>query len=1495
MSLADPLPVMETPLVRGLRDAAESDSAGPQDPPRRDAMMLSSPANESGASSAVVQHPNPAVCPMSGDSIGIFAERAPTEGTGPSIAAAAAAAAAAATAMEEAANRNLAPTLESAFVFAQSTKKEEDEENLNQDVPTSPARPILQDASADSSVDSPRRSSRRASEAALRGLLARPATTTAAQPAAKPAARPVSDKVKKSQASPASTGRPRGRPKGSLKNGQRTLAAMFKQAAPGQSDAAAGQSVSVSDSSASDEEAHVVAQGEEPSSSETSDNASDEESEDSDKERKARTTRSKRKKQAEPIDVDAIPAFFLTPAQRKERQRREQLAAAELPPPPPPTEEEKEAAKQEAIRQFRASRQEVSEWDARMKQEWGRSSEASGGVTAVRSINDVLKKFQSPKPSSISSSEAHPGLGQGTFLVEVDDAAAAAAAADGANAEPAASEVSSLVVAPVNERDLVDAPWPEISHTRQLVVETDEATETSKVRIFQGQTRPLPVADQTAELLAPLASCLTPSETNSPQHTLSAASAVDLSDSSQAHQRGVWHRGRVSRDAFLADVLRRHPSFSTAELDWILSSYEQRVGSEHVAWTDKYKPACSAHLIGNQDPASFVRQWLAEWKVSQPSSGTPAALMPLLTHPLGLGPAPALGRSAFLGNATTNQSSDLVSGSEADSNDDNDGGGDDDDDDDDDDDGEASDDSDFETPRRKSSRRRSTKAKLTARSAAKPAAPASADAQQDICNTLVISGPTGTGKTSCVYACAQELHYKIFEVNAASDVSGRQLLHMLGEATQSHQVGTFIATANANSAIRNAFSTLLGSAAAAAAAPSSPAPATPSSSVQTPLPSKGKSISSFFSKPSPGASPTPAPSLKTTGKRALPANHQEDAEDGGATGKKTSPATNSKRPRLVVADDECANDGVTSGETGNGAALLVDLAAASSNSTMPAAVGSLLTPSASTLLATSSSLSSFASSNTKAAASSLILLEDTGSLLLEQDRDFWTALASLQHSSKRPIIIVTDPAHHQRVLDRLSGAYLTASFRQPSNDELTVHLRLICFAEGILTSDADIRAIVSHCKMDVRRCLVILQFWARTELAQSQSAHARILPLATGSELTNGRDMLLARFTENVLGLGLHVSPYRSTLEFLSTGLGRDLSHPRLLSAKRDFVAECASRSLDIVGRNALDLLSSRNLINVRLSTAPPPNISAATELTSTSSGFESKAAVGSDDNDLEAPLPTSAPRRPRRIIDDDSDDEEVDVVAPMEIEPAPSLVEAAGSQALTLQHAAALASIDVVADLWELQSWQDAMVVRDVADMQARSTDSDGRSAPSVADWLDMHASISVHGLHQAAHKGELVRNQCSHLLQQQMDTSEGVSEGVGPDQPPSVSCPKTDPSSPLTDSIQELTWPDATVAAMRLRVVSDSNYKRITPCVFRLCSPMYHTQRQVVSTTLMPMLRLMYQNELLRMASNSKRRFHSYFAALPLKKEDTALLQQTFLEAEDRLVNTPLARICI
>ncbi|OQR95657.1 hypothetical protein THRCLA_22093 [Thraustotheca clavata] len=53
---------------------------------------------------------------------------------------------------------------------------------------------------------------------------------------------------------------------------------------------------------------------------------------------------------------------------------------------------------------------------------------------------------------------------------------------------------------------------------------------------------------------------------------------------------------------------------------------------------------------------------------------------------------------------------------------------------------------------------------------------------------LVVKGEAGAGKTCSVYACAAELGYQVLELNAGQQRSGKQLLELAGEATQSNRV-----------------------------------------------------------------------------------------------------------------------------------------------------------------------------------------------------------------------------------------------------------------------------------------------------------------------------------------------------------------------------------------------------------------------------------------------------------------------------------------------------------------------------------------------------------------------------------------------------------------------------------------------------------------------------------------------------------------------------------
>lgn len=62
------------------------------------------------------------------------------------------------------------------------------------------------------------------------------------------------------------------------------------------------------------------------------------------------------------------------------------------------------------------------------------------------------------------------------------------------------------------------------------------------------------------------------------------------------------------------------------------------------------------------------------------------------------------------------------------------------------------------------------------------------DSGSDLHRLFILDGASGSGKSAAVYACAEELGYQVIEINAAQNRSGKSIVEIAGEATQSTRV-----------------------------------------------------------------------------------------------------------------------------------------------------------------------------------------------------------------------------------------------------------------------------------------------------------------------------------------------------------------------------------------------------------------------------------------------------------------------------------------------------------------------------------------------------------------------------------------------------------------------------------------------------------------------------------------------------------------------------------
>ncbi|XP_029946290.1 ATPase family AAA domain-containing protein 5 isoform X3 [Salarias fasciatus] len=296
------------------------------------------------------------------------------------------------------------------------------------------------------------------------------------------------------------------------------------------------------------------------------------------------------------------------------------------------------------------------------------------------------------------------------------------------------------------------------------------------------------------------------------------------------------------------------------------------------------------------------------------------------------------------------------------------------------------------------------------------------DGEDTLCNTMILTGPTGVGKTAAVYACAQELGFKVFEVNASSQRSGRLILSQLKEATQSHQVD-----GQGVGAHKPSYFNSYGSSSGSARPGSSPrknnsprrAASSPRKPPQSPRGTKRgalapTSLASYFFKMG-----------------------QPNNKESTSTAKNQQPAASKKVTKASEGSKKQRNTSAAA------AAALVEKHNEEPN---------------------------------KKTATSLILFEEVD-VIFDDDFGFLAAIKTFMATTKRPVILTTsDPAFNTM----FDGSFEELHFKTPSVPNVGSYLQLLCLAEDMRTEPSDVSALLRLNGCDVRQTLLQLQFWTRS-------------------------------------------------------------------------------------------------------------------------------------------------------------------------------------------------------------------------------------------------------------------------------------------------------------------------------------------------------------------------------------------------------------------------------
>lgn len=362
-----------------------------------------------------------------------------------------------------------------------------------------------------------------------------------------------------------------------------------------------------------------------------------------------------------------------------------------------------------------------------------------------------------------------------------------------------------------------------------------------------------------------------------------------------------------------------------------------------------------------------------------------------------------------------------------------------------------------------------------------------------LCNTILLTGPAGTGKSAAVQACAGELGFGVLELNAADGRSGRQIMSMLHEATQSHQVkgnkhqdseavGNPAAASSESPAERER-----GSKACGLPRSASSAVAKLFGNVSDKKKQDKKKGKSGNRDTSDGNKQTQD---KSVGKKSKEMPTKETEKASGKRKKQKPPPVPKSLIYTTPTDDETPTN--IAKVIGCDVKDLV----AQNKSRYPGLSAKARLKLGTTLVYGNESeydLGAAAKNLTGAVSlteASLILIEDID-LVFDGDRGFWPAINQLMLITKKPIILTSTTS---KPVVPVKSPFDTLTFRRPSCAVLLLHARLLCHTEGLEILNKDLALLITAFRHDVRRLFLTLQFWSTGRLRNSSSTVAFPVP-----------------------------------------------------------------------------------------------------------------------------------------------------------------------------------------------------------------------------------------------------------------------------------------------------------------------------------------------------------------------------------------------------------------